>query len=49
MEIRKIAVKSCREGESIYNEAGPVDPDTISAAIKAANAYGRTRKSAGIS
>jgi glycerol dehydrogenase len=44
LEIRKIAVKACGEGESIHNEAGPVDPENVGNAIKAANAYGRARK-----
>ena len=42
--LRKAAEKACAPGESIHNEPTPVSPDTVLAAMKAANAYGMKRK-----
>ena len=42
----KVAVRACAEGETIYNELVPITPESVFAAIKAADAYGRMRKEA---
>ncbi|GAL29016.1 hypothetical protein JCM19239_6104 [Vibrio variabilis] len=38
-----VAEAACSEGETIHNEAFPITPDMVFAAIKAANAEGRRR------
>ncbi|MEI7750313.1 MAG: glycerol dehydrogenase [Candidatus Moraniibacteriota bacterium] len=44
-DLMKVAVRACAEGETIYNELVPITPEAVFAAIKAADAYGRARKS----
>lgn len=43
-DLRKVAEATCAEGETIHNEPIPVSPDTVLAALKAADAEGRRRK-----
>ena len=38
--------RACAEGETIYNEPIPVTPESVFAALKAANAEGLPRKAA---
>ncbi|MFQ1008336.1 hypothetical protein ACFX2S_09165 [Gilliamella apicola] len=40
----KAALLFCAEGESIYNSPAEVNPNTVFATIKAANAEGLRRK-----
>lgn len=44
-ELMKVAKAACAEGETIYNEPIPVSPDMVFSALKAADAYGKNRKS----
>lgn len=44
-ELMKVAKRACAEGETIYNELVPITPEAVFAAIKAADAYGKERKS----
>jgi len=44
-ELMKVAVASCAEGETIHNEPVPVNPDMVFAALKTADAEGKTRRS----
>ncbi|MCB8927147.1 MAG: glycerol dehydrogenase [Ardenticatenaceae bacterium] len=43
-ELMVVANRACAEGETIYNESIPVTPQTVFAALKAANAEGLRRK-----
>lgn len=43
-DLMKVAILACAEGESIYNSLAEVNPNTVFAAIKAANAEGLRRK-----
>lgn len=43
-DLMKVAQKACAEGETIYNELVPITPESVLAAIKAADAFGKTRK-----
>ncbi len=43
-DLMKVAEKACAEGETIYNELVPITPESVFAAIKAADAYGRSRQ-----
>lgn len=43
-DLMKVAQKACAEGETIYNELVPITPESVMAAIKAADAYGKARK-----
>ncbi len=43
-DLMKVAQRACAEGETIYNELVPITPEAVFAAIKAADAYGRSRK-----
>lgn len=42
-DLRKVAERACAEGETIYHEPSPINPEKVLAAIKAADAYGRHR------
>ncbi|NTW26790.1 MAG: glycerol dehydrogenase [Candidatus Moranbacteria bacterium] len=42
-DLMKVATRACAEGETIYNELVPITPESVFAAIKAADAYGRSR------
>ena len=44
-ELMKVAVKACSPGEFIHHEAGKISPENVLAAMLAANATGRQRKS----
>lgn len=44
-ELTRVADVSCAKGESIHNEPFPVTPDMVFAALKAADAEGRRRRS----
>ncbi len=44
LDLRRVAEKSCAEGESIHNEPVEVSPDLVLSALKAADAEGRRRK-----
>lgn len=43
-KLLKVAEGACAEGETIYNESVPVNPQKVVAAIKAADAEGKRRK-----
>lgn len=43
-DLMKVAVLACAEGESIYNSPAEINPDTVFASIKAANAEGVRRQ-----
>ncbi|NLC31032.1 MAG: glycerol dehydrogenase [Candidatus Moranbacteria bacterium] len=43
-DLMKVAERACAEGETIYNELVPITTESVFAAIKAADAYGRARK-----
>jgi len=43
-ELAKAAEAACAEGESIHNEPSPVCSESVLAAIRLADAFGRTRK-----
>jgi glycerol dehydrogenase len=43
-DLREVAAAACAEGETIHNEPAPVTPETVFAALKAADAEGRERK-----
>jgi glycerol dehydrogenase len=43
-ELMVVAERACAEGETIYNEPIPVTPESVVAALKAADAEGRRRK-----
>jgi len=43
-DLMKVAERACAEGETIYNELVPITAESVFAAIKAADAYGRARK-----
>ncbi len=43
-ELMKVAEAACAEGETIHNEPIPVTPKSVFAAIKAADAEGKSRK-----
>lgn len=43
-DLMKVAQKACAKGETIYNELVPITPESVMAAIKAADAYGKARK-----
>jgi glycerol dehydrogenase len=42
--LMKAATLACAEGESIHNEPHEVNPEVVLAAMKAADALGRSRK-----
>lgn len=42
-ELMKVAKRACAEGETIYNELVPVNPESVFNAMKAANEYGKAR------
>ncbi len=43
-DLMKVAQRACAEGETIYNELVPITAESVFAAIKAADAYGKSRK-----
>ena len=43
-DLMVVAKQACADGETIYNEPIPVTPETVFAALKAANAEGQRRK-----
>jgi len=43
-QLMKVAAASCAEGETIHNELVEITPETVFAAMKAADAFGRYRK-----
>ncbi|MFZ2154198.1 MAG: glycerol dehydrogenase [Candidatus Moraniibacteriota bacterium] len=43
-DLMKVAQRACAQGETIYNELVPITPESVLAAIKAADAYGQARK-----
>ncbi|MDZ6245595.1 glycerol dehydrogenase [Klebsiella pneumoniae] len=43
-ELQKVAEAACQPGETIHNEPFPVNPDVVLAALRAADAYGRSRQ-----
>ncbi len=43
-DLMKVAQRACAEGETIYNELVPITPEAVFSAIKAADAYGKSRK-----
>jgi glycerol dehydrogenase len=43
-ELEKVAERVCAEGETIHNEALPVEPDMVTAALKTADMEGQGRK-----
>ena len=43
-ELEKVAERACAEGETIHNEALPVEPDMVMAALKTADMEGQGRK-----
>lgn len=43
-DLRRVAEKACTQGETIYNELVPISVESVLAAIKAADAYGKARK-----
>lgn len=43
-ELMRVAMGSCAEGETIFNEALPVSPNLVFAAIKTADQIGRSRR-----
>ena len=43
-DLMQVAILACAQGESIYNSPAEITPDTVFAAIKAANAEGLRRK-----
>jgi glycerol dehydrogenase len=43
-DLMIVAKQACADGETIYNEPIPVTPETVFAALKAANAEGKRRK-----
>ncbi len=43
-ELMKVAQRACAEGETIYNELIPITPESVFASIKAADAFGKSRK-----
>jgi glycerol dehydrogenase len=43
-ELMLAAEKSCAEEETIYNELVPISPQAVFVALKAADAYGKSRK-----
>lgn len=45
-DLMIVADRACAEGETIYNEPIPVTPQSVLAALKAADAEGRRRKAA---
>lgn len=47
-ELMIVAERACAEGETIYNEPMPVDPQKVFAALKAADAEGRRRKAVAV-
>jgi glycerol dehydrogenase len=44
LELRRVAEKTCAQGESIHNEPVEISPDLVLSALKAADAEGRRRK-----
>lgn len=42
-DLMKVAEKACAKGETIYNELVPITVESVFAAIKAADAYGKAR------
>ena len=42
-ELRLVAEAACAEGETIHNEACPISPEAVFAAIKTADQVGRNR------
>jgi glycerol dehydrogenase len=43
-ELMVVAERACAEGETIHNEPIPVTPDSVFAALKAADAAGKGRQ-----
>jgi len=43
-DLMRVAATACAEGETIYNEPISVSPESVVAAMKAADAYGRMRQ-----
>ncbi len=46
-DLMKVAEAATAAGETIHNEAGPITPEAVFQAIKAANAVGEARKTGG--
>jgi len=43
-DLMKVAEKACAKGETIYNKLVPITPESVMAAIKATDAYEKSRK-----
>lgn len=43
-ELMKVAIASCKEGDTMHNEPIPVNPDMVFAAMKVADAEGKKRR-----
>jgi glycerol dehydrogenase len=43
-DFRTIATAACAEGETMHHEPGPVGPEAVVAALKAADSFGRARR-----
>jgi glycerol dehydrogenase len=43
-QLQIVAARACAEGETIHHEPLPVSPDSVFAALKAADAYGKSRQ-----
>ncbi len=43
-DLMKVAERACQEGETIHHEPGPVSPAAVVAALRTADAIGRSRK-----